>query len=216
MTITGLPQDFHRDRTKLETCGYARTGVEVKVLESGEIVTRSECVMAGYWDNPDATAQALRGGWLHTGDIGSMDERGFLTSFARFALRTAERNSIEMAINAFALRGDSRPVKSKTFTMAAVIERSLTAGVVGANIGGDLLFFVGIPVDIVGFLVAMTLATVGADGRPSTRVVLIKGFDARGLVWYSNYGSRKGRELAANPFAPTEIVSLFLDGVRAC
>ena len=43
----------------------------------------------------------------------------------------------------------------------------------------------------------MTLATVGADGRPSTRVVLIKGFDARGIVWYTNYQSRKGRELAA-------------------
>ena len=48
---------------------------------------------------------------------------------------------------------------------------------------------------------AMTLASVGANGRPSTRVVLIKGFDARGIVWYTNYGSRKGRELAANPFA---------------
>jgi pyridoxamine 5'-phosphate oxidase len=48
---------------------------------------------------------------------------------------------------------------------------------------------------------AMTLATVGAGGRPSTRVVLIKGFDARGIVWYTNYDSRKGRELAANPFA---------------
>jgi pyridoxamine 5'-phosphate oxidase len=48
---------------------------------------------------------------------------------------------------------------------------------------------------------AMTLATVAADGRPSTRVVLIKGFDARGIVWYTNYQSRKGRELAAHPFA---------------
>ncbi len=48
---------------------------------------------------------------------------------------------------------------------------------------------------------AMTLATVDLDGRPSTRVVLIKGYDARGLVWYTNYDSRKGRELAANPHA---------------
>ncbi len=48
---------------------------------------------------------------------------------------------------------------------------------------------------------AMTLATVGADGRPSTRVVLLKGCDARGFVWYTNYESRKGRELAANPQA---------------
>jgi pyridoxamine 5'-phosphate oxidase len=48
---------------------------------------------------------------------------------------------------------------------------------------------------------AMTLATVGANGRPSTRIVLIKGYDARGIVWYTNYESRKGRELAANPQA---------------
>ncbi|MDH5246120.1 MAG: pyridoxamine 5'-phosphate oxidase [Betaproteobacteria bacterium] len=48
---------------------------------------------------------------------------------------------------------------------------------------------------------AMTLATVGADGRPSTRVVLLKGCDARGFVWYTNYESRKARELAANPQA---------------
>jgi pyridoxamine 5'-phosphate oxidase len=48
---------------------------------------------------------------------------------------------------------------------------------------------------------AMTLATVGADGRPSTRIVLIKGVDARGIVWFTNYDSRKGRELAVHPFA---------------
>jgi long-chain acyl-CoA synthetase len=83
MTITGLPQGSHVKREKLESCGFARTGVEVKVLESGEIVTRSDCVMAGYWNNPEATAQALRGGWLHTGDIGRMDEQGFLTLLDR-------------------------------------------------------------------------------------------------------------------------------------
>ena len=48
---------------------------------------------------------------------------------------------------------------------------------------------------------AMTLATVGSDLRPSTRVVLIKGYDPRGIVWYTNYESRKGVELAGNPFA---------------
>ncbi|TSE31620.1 Pyridoxine/pyridoxamine 5'-phosphate oxidase [Tepidimonas thermarum] len=48
---------------------------------------------------------------------------------------------------------------------------------------------------------AMTLATVGSDLRPSTRVVLIKGYDERGIVWYTNYDSRKGRELAGNPYA---------------
>ena len=48
---------------------------------------------------------------------------------------------------------------------------------------------------------AMTLATVGSDLRPSTRVVLIKGYDERGIVWYTNYQSRKGQELAGNPYA---------------
>ncbi|MBX9959440.1 MAG: pyridoxamine 5'-phosphate oxidase [Burkholderiaceae bacterium] len=48
---------------------------------------------------------------------------------------------------------------------------------------------------------AMTVATVGNDLRPSTRIVLIKGYDARGIVWYTNYESRKGRELAGNPYA---------------
>ena len=48
---------------------------------------------------------------------------------------------------------------------------------------------------------AMTLATVGSDLRPSTRVVLIKEYDARGIVWYTNYQGRKGLELAGNPYA---------------
>ncbi len=48
---------------------------------------------------------------------------------------------------------------------------------------------------------AMTLATVAGNGRPSTRIVLVKGYDKRGIVWYTNYDSRKGRELAINAFA---------------
>jgi acyl-CoA synthetase (AMP-forming)/AMP-acid ligase II len=89
MTITGLPQLFHEEKQHLESCGFARTGVEVRVVdeedrelpagEIGEIVTRSDCVMAGYWNNPEATAKALRGGWLRTGDVGAIDAEGFLT-----------------------------------------------------------------------------------------------------------------------------------------
>ena len=48
---------------------------------------------------------------------------------------------------------------------------------------------------------AMTLATVGSNLRPSTRVVLIKGYDERGIVWYTNYESQKGLDLAGNPYA---------------
>jgi long-chain acyl-CoA synthetase len=89
MTITGLPQSLHAQRAHLESCGFARTGCEVAIFddqdralppgEVGEIVTRSDCVMKGYWNNPAATAKAKRGGWLHTGDVGSLDAEGFLT-----------------------------------------------------------------------------------------------------------------------------------------
>jgi len=60
---------------------------------------------------------------------------------------------------------------------------------------------------------AMTVATVGPDGRPSTRIVLIKGFDARGIVWYTNYASRKGRELEAHPFAALQFHWVALERV---
>ena len=63
-------------------------GVDVRTLrpdsagcwpdEPGEIVIRSEVLMTGYWNNPAATAEALRGGWLHTGDIGKIDKDGFV------------------------------------------------------------------------------------------------------------------------------------------
>jgi len=53
-------------------------------------------------------------------------------------------------------------------------------------------------------LSAMTLATVGADDRPSTRIVLLKGYDADGVVFFTNYDSRKGRELAAHPYAAVQ------------
>ena len=91
MTITGLRREDHalEDDAVLGSVGLARTGVEVAVVdgdghpvaagEIGEIVCRSDVVMAGYWRNPAGTAEALRGGWLFTGDMGSIDERGYLT-----------------------------------------------------------------------------------------------------------------------------------------
>jgi long-chain acyl-CoA synthetase len=95
MTITALPKSDHADRSgprwraRLQSVGFARTDVEVRVVdeednelptgEIGEVVVRGDVVMAGYWEQPDATAEAMRGGWLHTGDVGSFDPDGYLT-----------------------------------------------------------------------------------------------------------------------------------------
>ena len=95
MTITGLAKADHQSHgdasndERLMSCGRPRSGVEVQVVDTqgqslppgelGEVVTRSDAVMTGYWNNPTATANAIKEGWLWTGDIGSLDDRGYLT-----------------------------------------------------------------------------------------------------------------------------------------
>ena len=64
--------------TRLHTVGIPLRGVEVKILDGGEIVVAGELVMQGYWGDPEATAGALKDGWVHTGDIGEFDEDGYL------------------------------------------------------------------------------------------------------------------------------------------
>ena len=95
MTITALSKADHADRDhprrtdRLASVGLPRTDVEVRIFddedrelptgEIGEVVVRGDVVMAGYWNQPEATAETLRGGWLHTGDVGSFDDEGYLT-----------------------------------------------------------------------------------------------------------------------------------------
>ncbi len=65
-------------RYKLDTVGPALEGVEVKIAPDGEVLSRGPHIMRGYWNNPAATAEAIHDGWLHTGDLGSIDAEGFL------------------------------------------------------------------------------------------------------------------------------------------
>lgn len=93
ITITGLSAASHAkllaaNDPRLGSAGQVRTDVEAACVDDqdnilppnkpGEVVVRGEVVMPGYWNNPEASAEALRGGWLHTGDIGYFDEEGYL------------------------------------------------------------------------------------------------------------------------------------------
>jgi long-chain acyl-CoA synthetase len=98
-TITAMPKRLladaiiSGDEARMVSVGLPRTGVEVAVFDAedrrlpqgevGEVVVRGDTVMAGYWNLPEESAATLRGGWLHTGDLGAMDARGFLTLLDR-------------------------------------------------------------------------------------------------------------------------------------
>jgi long-chain acyl-CoA synthetase len=72
-----------KDSYKLGTVGQPIPGVEVKIAPDGEVLTRGTHVMKGYWNNPQATTESLQNGWLHTGDLGSLDSDGFLSITGR-------------------------------------------------------------------------------------------------------------------------------------
>jgi acyl-CoA synthetase (AMP-forming)/AMP-acid ligase II len=94
MTATVLPARHHADALagdrpeRLSSAGFARPGTDVRVLdgddrelppgEVGEVCVQGPAVMRGYWRRDEATAETLRNGWLHTGDLGRMDEHGYL------------------------------------------------------------------------------------------------------------------------------------------
>lgn len=99
MTITALSKDLHKAvdhpdyEDRLASVGVAHSVVEVRILDSdgnpvppgepGEVCVKGDTVMKGYWRNDEATANAIRGGWLFTGDMGRVDEGGFLTLMDR-------------------------------------------------------------------------------------------------------------------------------------
>jgi len=64
---------------RLSRAGAPALGTRLQISESGEVLVQSNTVLTGYWQNPDATAEALEGGWFHTGDGGTIDEEGYLT-----------------------------------------------------------------------------------------------------------------------------------------
>jgi fatty-acyl-CoA synthase len=90
--ITVLPRDLHElddgPQARVGTCGFERTGMQVSIqddqgrelkpFETGEICVIGPAVFAGYYDNPEANAKAFRDGWFRTGDLGHMDEEGFV------------------------------------------------------------------------------------------------------------------------------------------
>ncbi len=132
MTITYLKKEEHilqgteEQMKRLTSAGIPRTDVEVKIVDEddedvpcgvmGEIIVRGEVVMKGYWKNPEATAEALRDGWLHTGDLGIMDDRGYV-----YILDRAKDMIISGGENIYSREIEDTIIKHPSVFEAAVI-----------------------------------------------------------------------------------------------
>ncbi|MBI4988641.1 MAG: AMP-binding protein [Rhodocyclales bacterium] len=180
MTITAMDKALHADTAhpryeqRLASVGLPFTGIEVCVADAddhplptgeiGEVLVRGATVMAGYLNQPEATAQTLRGGWLHTGDVGFLDEEGFLT------LRDRSKDVI--------ISGGSniypREVEEVLLRHPAVAEASVV-GAPDAEWGEVVLAFVvprpGTQVDAAG-LDALCLDHIARFKRPKRYVFL--------------------------------------------
>src|SRR3712207_3629800 len=71
--------DAEQRAKQLSRAGVPSLGTRLSISDTGEVLAQSNVVLGGYWENPDATAEALDGGWFHTGDGGSIDDGGYLT-----------------------------------------------------------------------------------------------------------------------------------------
>jgi acyl-CoA synthetase (AMP-forming)/AMP-acid ligase II len=132
MTATVMPAADHAaalagDRPeRLASAGYARPGVDVRVLddhdvavaagEVGEVCVQGPAVMRGYWQRPEESAAALRNGWLHTGDLGRVDEHGYL-----YLLDRAKDLIITGGSNVYAVEVEAALVAHPSVREAAVV-----------------------------------------------------------------------------------------------
>jgi long-chain acyl-CoA synthetase len=156
ITITHQPREEHKvngDPTcekRLASAGREYPGVQIRIVgdndnilgpgEIGEVVTRSDLVMRGYWNQPDKTEEALKGGWLHTGDIGYMDEEGYLYLVDRkhdkiitgglnvFPREVEEVISTHPAVAQVAVFGVEDPFWGEAVTAAVVLRKGAEAG----------------------------------------------------------------------------------------
>ena len=136
------------NRLRFGTVGLALPGFEVKTADDGELLIRSDTVFGGYYKDDEATAEVLRGdGWLHTGDVGSIDEDGFITITDRkkdILVTAGGKNvapqNIENALKTAPLIsqalvvGDRRPYIAALITIDPDMSQGLSPGQVQARV----------------------------------------------------------------------------------
>lgn len=120
-----------KDQWKIGTVGRPIAGIEVRIADDGEVLTRGPHVMMGYWNDPQATSDAIQDGWLHTGDLGSLDADGYLSITGRkkdLIVTAGGKNIAPAALEALLIQdpfieqalvyGDARP-----FVVAIIVPK---------------------------------------------------------------------------------------------
>ncbi len=181
MTATALSVDDHLAAVsgdhpeRLGSAGVARPGTDVRILgedgtevqpgELGEVCVRGGAVMLGYWNRPDATADTLRGGWLHTGDLGRMDEQGYVYLLDRAKDMIISGGSNVYAVEVEAALADHPAVRE--VAVIGLVDRTwgeIVTAVVVAEPGAD-------PSTLRTQLAAHCTATLAGYKRPRRFVV---------------------------------------------
>jgi len=167
---------------KIDTVGPPLEGVELRIAEDGEILVRGPNVMKGYWKDETATLQALRDGWLHTGDVGEIDAQGYLRITDRkkdiivnsggdniSPLRVEAALTFEPEIAQAVVYGDRRP-----YLVALIVpDLEFAKGFAATNgVGADLARLV----DHAGFRSALAAAVERAN-RHLSPIERVRRFD---------------------------------------
>ncbi|MBC8165319.1 MAG: long-chain fatty acid--CoA ligase [Bryobacteraceae bacterium] len=126
------------ERPKAGSIGKAMPGVELKLLEDGELLIKSPCLFSGYYKDPESTAAVLKNGWLHTGDIAEFDKEGYVFITGRkkelivssngkkiFPSRIESLFKVEPLVNQVILIGDRQPYVTALLTVNAAVAESI-------------------------------------------------------------------------------------------